>query len=171
MLVPALLRTLLPKALDNDSFAISEERPNETFLASVVMVSQEQRLKDIPARPCLISSITARTVAIVDRTANITEAAIAVVSARLAFGGRSAYAPDVVLVHEFVMKHFVEAVIQHASRHLAGQNGEARQTAAARMITRRSSPGPSLIETAWKDASARVLISGMNWAIVEILNR
>lgn len=112
----------------------------------------------------LVSPATSRTVAIVDRTAKIAEAAQALVAARFALGGRSTYAPDVVLVNEFVMKPFVEAVIQQASRYLAGENGEARQMPSS---PRRS----NVLDSVQKDRSARVLVSGSNWGVVEVQDR
>ncbi|KAK4916124.1 hypothetical protein LTR66_017039 [Elasticomyces elasticus] len=86
------------------------------------------------------------------------------VAARFALGGRSPYSPDVVFVHEFAMKPFVEAVITHASKYLAGENG------AARSLTRRSSRS-TLMEAVKKDQSARVLVSGSNWGVVEVQDR
>lgn len=112
----------------------------------------------------LLSPGFSRTVAIVDRTAKINEAAQALVEARFALGGRSVYAPDLVLVNEFAMKPFVEAVIQHASRYLAGENGEARQQ---QIASRRS----VLLDTIHKERSTRVLVSGSNWGVVEVQNR
>lgn len=165
MAIPALLRTILPQALDADSFAVSEERPDPAFLSKTVMVVQNDGdSAHIPERR-LASPMTKRTVAIVDRTTNLVHAAQALVEARFAFGGRSPYSPDVVFVHEFAMKFFVEAVIQHSSKYLAGQNGQARQFAPARPSRL------SLLETAQKDPGARVLVSGSTWAVVEVNNR
>ncbi|MCJ1305738.1 hypothetical protein MMC08_008554 [Hypocenomyce scalaris] len=45
--------------------------------------------------------------AIVDRTANIEDAAWAIVSARFSRAGTSSYAPDVVLINEFVIEEFI----------------------------------------------------------------
>lgn len=59
----------------------------------------------------------------VDRTADVDEAAKALVSARLSFGGRSPYAPDLVLVNKVIENRFVNAVVLGATRYLADQNG------------------------------------------------
>ncbi|KAJ5953655.1 hypothetical protein N7454_000551 [Penicillium verhagenii] len=158
--LPALLRQILPEALDHDTFAITAQRPDSSFLNKALMVDQT----DSDAPNGLLSPATARTVAIVDRTAKIVEATQSLVAARFALGGRSPYAPDVVLVNEFVMKPFVESVIQHASKYLAGENGEARQGSGS---SRRS----GLLESISKDRGARVLVSGSNWAIVEVQDR
>ncbi|KAJ5662866.1 hypothetical protein N7507_003597 [Penicillium longicatenatum] len=158
--LPALLRQILPEALDHDTFAIAAQRPDSSFLSKALMVIQTE--SDVPNG--LLSPATARTVAVVDRTGKVAEAAQALVAARFALGGRSPYAPDVVLVNEFVMKPFVESVIQHASKYLAGENGEARQASGS---SRRS----GLLDSITKDRSARVLVSGSNWGIVEVQDR
>ncbi|KAI9930236.1 hypothetical protein ASPWEDRAFT_35534 [Aspergillus wentii DTO 134E9] len=167
MALPAVLRKILPQSLDNDAFAISEERPDPSFLSKVFTIFQNDS-SDFLSEKRLVSPINDRTVAVVDRTANIPEAAQALVGSRFAFGGRSPYSPDVVLVHEFAIKAFAEAVIQHSSKYLAGQNGEARQTEGT---TRRSSPGPSLLDAAQRDQGVRVLVSGTSWGVIEVQDR
>lgn len=160
MALPALLRQLLPDALDHDTFTITTQKPDDSFMNKTLLV--EQTGADSPTG--LISPATSRTVAIVDRTARVEEAARALVAARFALGGRSVYSPDVILVNEFVMKPFVEATIQHASRYLAGENGEARQLPTS---PRRS----GILDSAHKDRSARVLVSGSDWGVVEVQDR
>ncbi|PWY90705.1 aldehyde dehydrogenase PutA [Aspergillus heteromorphus CBS 117.55] len=167
MSLPGILRKILPPALDADTFAISEERPDAGFLSNNTLVILQGHSAPISDRG-LLSSTTARTVAVVDRTADIPAAAEALVSARFAFAGRATYSPDLVLVQEFIMKEFTEAVIQRSSRYLGGQNGEARQTT---VNPRRASPGASLLDAAYKDASARVVVSGSEWGVVEVLGR
>ncbi|KAJ5302542.1 hypothetical protein N7476_009341 [Penicillium atrosanguineum] len=154
MALPALLRQILPNALDHDTFAITAHRPDSSFMNKTLLVAQTGS----DASSGLISP-AARTVAIVDRTANIVEAAQALVAARFALGGRSAYAPDVVLVNEFAMKPFVEAVIQQASRYLAGENGEARQSSSSRRS--------GLLDSIQKERTARVLVSGSQWGKID----
>ncbi|KAJ6015143.1 hypothetical protein N7540_009734 [Penicillium herquei] len=160
MTLPGLLRQILTDALDHDTFAVTTQRPDSSFLSKTLLVIQN----DSETLNGLISPATARTVAVVDRTANVSDAAQALVTARFALGGRSPYAPDVVLVNEFVMKPFVEAVIQHASKYLAGENGEARQTTGS---SRRS----ALLDSIHKERNARVLVSGSNWGVVEVQDR
>ncbi|KAJ5756979.1 uncharacterized protein N7511_007161 [Penicillium nucicola] len=156
--LPVLLRKILSEALDHDTFAITTQRPDSSFLNKALIVDQTGESSTSSG---LVSPATGRTVAIVDRTANIAEAAQALVAARFALGGRSPYSPDLVLVHEFAMKPFVEAVIQHASKYLAGENGEARS------LSRKS----GLLDSIQKDRRARVLVSGSNWGVVEVQDR
>ncbi|KAF4188530.1 hypothetical protein CNMCM7927_001225 [Aspergillus lentulus] len=166
MALPALLRRIFSQALDADTFAITEERPDAAFLSRVLMVSQTGSAP--LAERSLVSPMNARTVAVVDRTADVPAAAEALVAARFAFGGRSTYSPDIVLVNEFAMKRFVEAVMQQATRYVAGPNGEARQGASTR---RRLCPTASLLEAAQKGAGTRVLVSGSGWGVVEVHDR
>ncbi|KAJ5151370.1 uncharacterized protein N7482_010622 [Penicillium canariense] len=160
MSLPGLLRRILPGALDHDTFAITSQRPDTSFMSKALLVVQTGS----DASAGLISPGTSRSVAVVDRTAMVTEAAQSLVAARFALGGRSAYSPDVVLVNEFVMKPFVEAVIQHASKYLAGENGEGRQISVS---PRRS----GVLDSIQKDRTARILVSGSNWGVVEVQDR
>jgi acyl-CoA reductase-like NAD-dependent aldehyde dehydrogenase len=160
MALPALLRQILPDALDHDTFAITSQRPDKSFLDKALLVVQT----GADGSHGLISPADSRSVAIVDRTARVAEAAQSLVAARFALGGRSPYSPDVVLVNEFAMKPFVEAVIQHASKYLAGENGEARQVST-------SPRRPGVLDSIHKDRTARVLVSGSNWGVVEVQDR
>lgn len=160
MSLPALLRQILPEALDHDTFTITSQRPDSSFLSKTLMVVQT----GADDSNGLISPATSRSVAIVDRTGNTAEAAQSLVAARFALGGRSPYCPDVVLVNEFAMKPFVEAVIQHASKYLAGENGEARQVPSTPRRT-------GVLDSIHKDRTARVLVSGSNWGVVEVQDR
>jgi acyl-CoA reductase-like NAD-dependent aldehyde dehydrogenase len=62
----------------------------------------------------LSSPSSARTVAVVDRTADLLKAAEALVTARFTFSGNSPYAPDVVFVNEFVKEPFLVAAMNAA---------------------------------------------------------
>lgn len=61
-------------------------------------------LAPIPSNPVI---------ALVERDAQVEEAARALVAARFGRGGKSPYAPDVVLVNEWVKKRFVKAAVQY----------------------------------------------------------
>lgn len=76
------------------------------------------------AKNQLTSSSTSRCVAIVDRSADIDAAAKAITTARFSFGGSSPYAPDLVLVNEFVKKEFFEACSRYATLSFARASGE-----------------------------------------------
>lgn len=57
-----------------------------------------------------------RTIAIVDRSADVEAAARALVTARFRFQGTSPYGPDLVIVNDFVQSDLTEACAQHARR-------------------------------------------------------
>lgn len=141
--VDALLRTLLPSALSPNTFAIVKALPSSPeehpALASALVVDQTND-KDTststlppPAPPRvneLRSATTSRCIAIVDRSADIEAAAQAIATARFRFGGTSPYAPDLVLVNEFVKTDFFEACSRHASLLFAGVTPTAATTMA-----------------------------------------
>lgn len=74
----------------------------------------------------LVSSPEARAIAIVDRSADIDAAAKAIVTARFSFQGMSPYAPDLVIVNEFVKKDFFQACTRYASQAFASNPAAAR---------------------------------------------
>ncbi|KAH8664057.1 Aldehyde/histidinol dehydrogenase [Xylariales sp. PMI_506] len=113
--VDAVLRKLLPAALDFNTFCLSKTITNASTLASAVLVDQTSTSSAQSLTNQLLSSATTRTVAIVDRTADIQLAAKAITKARYSFGGTSPYAPDLVLVNEYVKEEFFEACSKHAT--------------------------------------------------------
>jgi hypothetical protein len=94
--------TISPKSLDNFE-----------HLDSCFVVDQISRLDF--SSPGLNSNTKKRTIAIVDRTANIHEAAEAVVRSRFSFQGTSPYSPDLVIVNEFHKAKFLEACTRKAT--------------------------------------------------------
>lgn len=163
MSLPNLLRKILTTSLDADIFAISEERPSTAFLTlnQVLPILQTESYNTAQSLSIIP---TAKTLAIVDRTANISYAAEQLVAARFAFGGHSPYSPDLVLVNEFVMKEFIEAVIQQSGRYLGPESAAKNQ--------RMARPnGVSVLDQAFKEKGARVVVSGSGWGVVEVLER
>lgn len=123
--VDALLRTLLTQALDPSTFCIVKSIPEDLLdrpeAVIVDQVASEEATSTKPPRVNeLRSSSTSQCIAIVDRSADIEAAAKAITTARFSFGGTSPYAPDLVLVNEFVKKEFFEACSRHASSVFAG---------------------------------------------------
>lgn len=109
--VPGLLRKLLTASLDADAVAVaSKPVPDNDLPASAIRVLQNG-IDGIPRLNQLTSRSGSAVVAVVDRTADVKLAARELVAARFRFGGRSPYAPDVVLVNEFAKKDFLHAVV------------------------------------------------------------
>ncbi|KAK2000353.1 hypothetical protein LX36DRAFT_689478 [Colletotrichum falcatum] len=111
-----ILRTVLPRALNQNAFCITKKIADADLLQQAILVDQTNRspLPSVRANN-LVSANAARTVAIVDRTADIEAAAKAITAARFSFSGQSPYAPDLVLVNEFVKKDFFEACSKQAT--------------------------------------------------------
>ncbi|KAB8221949.1 Aldehyde/histidinol dehydrogenase [Aspergillus novoparasiticus] len=160
--VTALLRGVLTAALDSDTFAISESRPDAEFLSTTRVLNQQS--PDRLAPSILESPNTLRTVAVVDRTANLQEAAIDLVLARFAFNGSSPYAPDVVLVNQFSMQPFVELVIKHVAKHVGSDN---RGSNSLPKRPRQS----SVLDQIGSEKGAKVIVSGTGWGVALIQDR
>lgn len=124
---------MLPEALNQGTFAVaSSSITNEALLASVVHVNQNSD-QLLPYANQLLSLSKTPVVAVVDRTADVKLAAQELVAARLAFGGQSPYAPDIVLVNEFVKKNFLRAVVNAS---VDFQDSARENTASAHRATR-----------------------------------
>ncbi|KAF7891123.1 uncharacterized protein EAF02_001448 [Botrytis sinoallii] len=114
--VDSILKELLPQALNNDTFYISPRNlQDSSILESALLVDQASDSSTSNINQ-LISKSSNRTVAVVDRTADIESAAKSIVTTRFSFQGTSAYSPDLVIVNEFVKSDFIEACTRHASK-------------------------------------------------------
>ena len=97
------------------------------------------------------------------------EAAKALVTARFSFSGKSPYAPDIVLVNEFVKKNFLDAVVQHSIGFLTGRDSNVIENG---KLTRFQGQGsgnlPGEIQS---EDGVRVVTSGSNCAIMDVKKR
>jgi hypothetical protein len=108
----------------------------------------------------LLSPSNALVVAVVDRTANLEEAAKTLTIARMSFSGKSPYAPDIILVNEFVKKDFLQAIIRHSTQYMAAENGSATEE-------QKRAGGAARIEL----KGFRTITSGSNGSILDIEER
>ncbi|KXH55528.1 hypothetical protein CNYM01_09512 [Colletotrichum nymphaeae SA-01] len=135
----SVLRNVLTRALNQNAFCITKKITDETLLSQAILVDQTNTAIPNASRANhLISANGARTVAIVDRTADIEAAAKAITAARFSFGGQSPYAPDLVLVNEFVKKEFFEACSKYASLAFARETTVKRASDSASDETRKA---------------------------------
>jgi hypothetical protein len=175
--MPALLRRLIKESLDNDIVEIVSAKVDETELDSRCIYVLQNGSKEPPKANQLISPSQARVVAVVERDANLDNAAKALVIARFAFRGKSPYAPDLVLVNEWVKAEFLNLVVQHSIRFLAEShaisNGYANGIVTEKRGLSRDGKGPiqDLLEEVKKDSKARVITSGTNGAILDVEKR
>ncbi|KAJ5728880.1 ALDH-like protein [Penicillium malachiteum] len=111
--VSTLIRQLLAdKSLDRDVIAVVVDRPSKADLGPNHIRVFQNPLKTQESLDFNheITSPSGCVIAIVDRTADLDSAAQALVAARFSFGGTSPYAPDIILVNEFVKRPFLAAV-------------------------------------------------------------
>ncbi|KAH8197353.1 hypothetical protein TruAng_008483 [Truncatella angustata] len=121
--VDSVLRKILPDALDLNTFCLSKTIKDFSILESAMLVDQTTSAASNTKTNQLLSATITRTVAVVDRTADVQAAAKAITNARFSFGGTSPYAPDLVLVNEFVKQEFFEACSKYATLAFAKESG------------------------------------------------
>ena len=176
----------MPPALDKDTIAIVDLEPEASFLSKCTIVNGHSSDKQIPISTTLHSPSEARVVAIVDRSADIPSAAHEIVKARIAWGGRSPYAPDLVLVNEFVIQQFTQAVVGQLTKVLATSvpGYKASQVApyegtvgsSANGAAKHASPRPArrdgdLSEKDRNEAGASIVLSGEKGAVLNVSKR
>jgi hypothetical protein len=115
---PPLVLDLIAHALDQDIFDTAPAPISEADLGHPHVRVLQNGSDDAAPRLAhrLVSDPEARVVAVVERDADLDLAARELVRARFALRGRSPYAPDVVLVNEWVKREFLEAALRHAVR-------------------------------------------------------
>ena len=170
--MPSLLRKLLPQALESDTFAIVSTEPTSDTLSNCIQVLQEAHVSH-PTYSQLVSP-KSKVVAVVDRTANLATAAEHLVAARFAFGGTSPYAPDVVLVNEFVKGEFLELALKYAIPFLASSEGM-NQKGSSQPATASAQKGTKIAQMLKKVEESKtctpnVITQGSNGAVVELAN-
>ena len=94
--------------LDHEVFAILTTEPEPVHLSQCFVIEQT----DLDHRGGDLLPLLPYTIAVVDRTADIQQAAQALCTARFSFKGKSPYAPDLVLVNEWVMQAFLQACVR-----------------------------------------------------------
>jgi hypothetical protein len=114
------LREILKTALHPDTFAIASSPIRDTAILDSAIYIDQNSSENWPKANHLASPSHNRTYAVVDRTSDVKTAAQELVAARFAFGGSSPYAPDVVLVNEFVKQDFLQAVAEESRKLTSG---------------------------------------------------
>jgi len=111
----------------------------------------------------LSSPNTAMTVAVVDRTANLEQAARSIVTARFSFDGKSPYAPDLVLVNEYVKKKFISEVLRCTAEHF-GDRQEGQKSGSDENTKK-------MIDMAKEDAGTTSIVSSSRSTILSVDKR
>lgn len=160
----------MTKALDPASFALVQEPLTDPeVLAAAVLVDQTAASAPaVSATNQLLSATSARAVAVVDRTADVDAAARHIATARFAFAGHSPYAPDLVLVNEFVKRDFFEACTRYTTLAFA-REGPAVAGAGAKLTGNTEEE----VRTAVREAEKKMQVSSFGSAefkLVDILD-
>ena len=167
------LHQLLTEALDAEVFAFSDTRPSSSFLQHCTLVLPEEGPgeADLPHKVDTLSSRYRGTIAVVDRGADIDQAAAAVVRARFSRAGGSPYAPEIVLVNEFIMDKFTSCLLKHLSDQPT-DGGDVRNLPlnATQQKPHRQNRQDGL-DIAGKSDGVEVIFRGSKGSIVEVQDR
>lgn len=145
---PRLILELIDRVLDNDIFGYSFETiTSENIGHSHIRVPQN----GASTTDQVSSSSSSRVVAIVERDADVVAAARDIIEARFCLCGKSPYAPDVVLVNEWIRKDLTNALLQESARFAPDGNAQGKKTMSF-----------------LKDDSVNVLSSGSSGTIVVV---
>ncbi len=169
------LRQLLIDSLDADIFAVSDARPPSSFLRHCTLVLQEegQHENDTSQGVDKLTSRYSRTIAIVDRGADLAQAATATVRACFSRGGNSPYAPELVLVNEFVFDKFTSHLLEYLSQQPTSSDKESRILPPLDANKRKpqSQNLQHFLEDPSKANSVRVIFHKSRGSIVEVQDR
>jgi hypothetical protein len=94
---------------------IVRNRPTESLLRSCLVIDQAHSFSADAWGRVLTCDRQCRAVAIVDRSTDLDLAAKEIAASRAFMGGQGCYAPDFVLVNEFVRAGFLEAWSKHCT--------------------------------------------------------
>jgi hypothetical protein len=162
------LRETLKSALHPDTFAIASSSIRDTAILDSAIHIDQNSSENWPKANHLASPSQSRTYAVVDRTADVKTAARELVAARFAFGGSSPYAPDVVLVNEFVKQEFLQAVGEESRKLTTG----AKTSGDAKGKTSGASRTADAIEALKKsDSKLQIIAQDSNTTVVELVTR
>ncbi len=165
------LRQLLVDSLDADIFAVSDSRPPSSFLRHCTLVLQEEGRhgNDNPHEVDTLTSKYSRIIAVVDRGADLAQAAAATVRACFSRGGNLPYAPELVLVNEFVFDKFISYMLECLSQQSTADDKESRRYANKRKP--QSQDWQEISENLSKSNGVRVIFRERYGIIAEVEDR
>ncbi|EJT82348.1 hypothetical protein GGTG_02321 [Gaeumannomyces tritici R3-111a-1] len=154
--LPAILGRMLTEALDRNTFATAAAAEIDAAIkgrddVTHFIMGSDAEATPTPSPRLLVSASHRRVVAVVERDADLDKAASALVTARFGFGGASPYAPDLVLVNEWVQQGFLEAVLRRTSSliaaHAASAAGNSRLGSGGELLRRIKAEGKAKVVT------------------------
>jgi acyl-CoA reductase-like NAD-dependent aldehyde dehydrogenase len=120
----SILRRCFAEALDRQAFRIVNSRLTDEILRHCYMIDQAGSTSSTHVSRTLLSEPAAWTAVMVDRTANLELAAKEIIAAKSFGASQSPYAPNCILVNEFVEAEFTRLLLKHlpgtASSHTNG---------------------------------------------------
>lgn len=126
-----VLRRTLQGALHPDTFAAASSPVRDPAILNEAIVVDQNSDERWPRANQLASPSSSCTFAVVDRTADVRIAARELTAARFGFGGSSPYAPDLVLVNEFVKSDLLQALAEE-TRKIASSGEKSELSAPSR---------------------------------------
>jgi len=153
-----LLSSTLTKALDPDIFAVASSKASFDAPENTFVYFDQSGGARRSHRNDLVSPASNRVIAVVDRTANLEVAAKALVMARFGFGGKSSYAPDLILVNEFCKQDFLKIATRHAFQFMTDREQSSGRREVQEFV--------SLVQKA--NDGTRIITSGSNGMVVDI---
>ena len=165
------LKKLMRKAISSETFAITEgSSATQEFIVESCLVLNGRAIENAESSTRKLRTPSRRVAAVVDRSAELGTAAKDCVKARFGFGGKSAYAPDVVLCNEFVLKPFLTALTESAMHYFSNQTNGLVDYAEKAASRRR--PGlESSVQRKLQSSSAEALVSGDKGTIAVLRDR
>ncbi|KAJ9130729.1 Aldehyde dehydrogenase [Pleurostoma richardsiae] len=162
--LPSILSNILRESLGQDIYESTQTRPRNVSPNCIQVIQTGDVALQTPKT--LLSSPCSLVVAIVDRTADLEEAAKTLVDARMQFRGRSPYAPDIILVNEFAKTDFLNAAARHSIRYMTEEKGSLAEN-----HEWLNSSDAKLNGSVTTQSGIRTITSGANSSIVDIRDR
>jgi hypothetical protein len=95
--------------LDWELYALNQGPVTDDEILSTALTIDQTG--EIEALNCVKSVPNLRSIAVIDRTADVKKAAQQILAAHVAFSGHSPHAPDLIVVNEWVKNKFLEEII------------------------------------------------------------
>jgi hypothetical protein len=151
-------------------FAIVSTRISKESLSKCHVLYQGRINEEVTEEVDLISADvpSTRVVAVVDRSANVSEAASIIGVSRTAFNGQSDYSPALVLVNEFVADEF----LFHLTQVIISPVREEKATSTSSRHSKETRDDLNQLQSELsRDKNLKLVISGENGSILEIRDR
>jgi hypothetical protein len=161
--VDRVLLEILPKALDRDTFHISQERLHEEYLSQVNFFVDENNDELSASAKDSHTPPKGRTVCILDRTGDLELAAKFLSSTQTSSDYTSPYSPDLLLVNEYLKDIFITRCLDFAS--------QIEHSSSAKVATSEELEFQTLLRQAESEGEIITHKRKIGFTIVELKNR